>query len=361
MIRPATLGLGATLLICATAAPAQARPFIYRFGFDASGTVSTTTSQSFVDAPFALSFPGDTTNVAAAGGGHSIEGLTGTLQGPNGITTTLTNQFVGIQSPAFGPAQSIGYGSGAQFSLDLGQPLGTSFPGFASYDLRSAFGPMPADGHFNTPPTIPGWNVSFANASNFSFQAVAGTGSAITYEFGWTASGSRSVTTTTPFNDAHFVVSFVGDTANTVTGPSGIALEDLAGTLTGSFGISKALANYFVGIQPPGPHQSLLFGSNQSGDILDMTVDQSSPAFVHYDLASPFGPVSAKGIFLDPLFILGGLLPGVNIDGFSNFTFEAIDATPIPATLPLFVAGAIFLFGVGKIRLLPFRYFRPGV
>ncbi len=296
---------------------ANAAPISYEIGWTGSG------SYAFENQNFVLSLTGDTSNVTNASTAIINEPLSANLTGPFGISVDNVNQFLGIQTASLTPSLVFGPGGGSYTDI-----LDLDASSISNYDMRSSIATFNLDGGLLDNNY---WqNITFTDASDFTFAAITQQDSSINYIITWTGSGSYA------FDNQNFVLSLTGDTSNVTTSSNAIINEPLSANLTGPFGISVDSANQFLGIQTASSTPSLVFGPYSGGypNILDL--DASS--ILNYDMRSSVAQFNLGGGFLG-----NNYWQNITFTDTNNFTFAAntVSAVPEPP--------AILLLGIGFI------------
>ena len=167
-MKRASLILAALAVVLYVSAPAKAGTITYEDQAQASGTLG---ASSFFDVFVTVEFTGDTANVTGGSGFFSNSVGTATVNVPGVGTATFTDaMFVGDNQ--------IAMVAGIADSTLNGSVLDTTNSAFASYDLKSAIGPLSGtpffrpDLTYNT--TAGGLNFN-AIIGNSTFTATTGT------------------------------------------------------------------------------------------------------------------------------------------------------------------------------------------
>ena len=321
------------LMCIVVSSQGTAQPIEYTISWLASGTYT----KSFSDAAFSMTLAGDKTNVISSSTATTSEGLAGVLTDPDGQTSAVSNQFLGIQSIS-NPSQSFIWGAfdGSNYNSIIDAYAPTS--GLSAYDLSSDIGPLNLSDYTVYFDQLDQGGYTFTDASNLTFQAAGTTGTAIDYIIGWTGSGSYTNT----FNNATFSVTLTGDTSNVASSGAATTSEGLAGVLTDLDGQASAVSDQYLGIQSiSNPSQSFIWGAFD-GSNYNSIIDASAPmsGLSTYDLASDIGPLSLTDYdVLYDHFNLGNYA----FTSASNFTFEAKATTtvPEPSSLVSFCTGLL--------------------
>jgi len=175
---------------------------------------------------------------------------------------------------------------------------------------------------------------------------LAGTGianaSQINYIFQATGTGSLGGT---PFTDAAFTITVVGDTGNVQDAGGGLFLNVATSAQIVIEGFQPADFITPVGMFDYQPGNALgLQRAPEMADILDLL----DPAFASYDLTTPIGPLVVEDPFIDQFNCERGCIETsqgeIDFSAMSAVTFSAT-AVPEPATLVMMGAGILGLAG----------------